>query len=534
MVLGQIILTIANSNPAQYQVVPPWREGTKRHDGDQSERSSLCVCKKDIVLLHRRAYPSCATVAREHISLHSFLNISGLKPRFTKNLNINEHNSHPVESSSTIRKQVLERIKPNRQEQERFTRVTKLFLAKLNEQLSSISTTSISTTSIPTASIPATAILGGSGAKGTWLRENHDVDIFVLFPLQKYKPLSDKLSEFLQPALKKAFPGKIERLHGSRDYFQVQFQNISFEIVPILNIGRSAEAVNITDVSPLHSIWVNAHTKKLKDDILLAKQFCRAQRIYGAESYIQGFSGYILEILIACYGSFEKLLEASPRWGIRHVIDVEKLYKGKDPLFELNQSKLQSPLIVIDPVDKSRNAAAALSEEKFFTFKKKAKDYLAKPNADFFAEHFLTPAALKVEAQKRKRNLVVIIAETLPGKEDVVGVRLVKAFEFLREQLREFEVQDAAWQWKPGTMALWYFFTSRRERYPYEIRQGPPLSMSEAVNAFRKKHKDAYVENGRLVVRVGRTSKLQDVVKEIVRQDYVTERIHKVKKVEIA
>ena len=35
-----------------------------------------------------------------------------------------------------------------------------------------------------------------------------------------------------------------------------------------------------------------------------------------------------------------------------------------------------SPLIVIDPVDKERNAAAALSINKFSSFKRLAKNYL--------------------------------------------------------------------------------------------------------------------------------------------------------------
>ena len=32
----------------------------------------------------------------------------------------------------------------------------------------------------------APAVLGGSGAKGTWLKNQHDADVFVLFPA-KYK-----------------------------------------------------------------------------------------------------------------------------------------------------------------------------------------------------------------------------------------------------------------------------------------------------------------------------------------------------------
>ena len=202
------------------------------------------------------------------------------------------------------------------------------------------------------------AILGGSGAKGTWLK-TFDADIFVLFDYRKFKDKSDKLSDILEKILKKKFKNVI-RLHGSRDYFQIKKNKFTFEIVPILKIQKAEQAKNITDVSPLHSKWVIRH-KKLVNEMKLTKQFCQAQSFYGAESYIRGFSGYICEILVAYYGSFLNLIKNAAKWPSKVVIDVEKYYKGKDVFKLVNTSKLLSPLIVIDPVEKDRNGAAALS-----------------------------------------------------------------------------------------------------------------------------------------------------------------------------
>ena len=50
----------------------------------------------------------------------------------------------------------------------------------------------------------AKAILGGSGAKGTWLK-TFDADIFVKFNYKKFKDKSDKLSDILEKFLKKNF-----------------------------------------------------------------------------------------------------------------------------------------------------------------------------------------------------------------------------------------------------------------------------------------------------------------------------------------
>jgi len=76
----------------------------------------------------------------------------------------------------------------------------------------------------------ANAILGGSGAKGTWLK-TFDADIFVKFNYGKFKDKSDELSDILEKFLKRRF--KITRLHGSRDYFQIKQGKFTFEIVLI-------------------------------------------------------------------------------------------------------------------------------------------------------------------------------------------------------------------------------------------------------------------------------------------------------------
>ena len=67
--------------------------------------------------------------------------------------------------------------------------------------------------------LQATAILGGSMAKGTFLKNDHDVDIFVRFD-KRYK--SDQLSDLLAQAL----PKGVVRVHGSRDYFQLRQENL--------------------------------------------------------------------------------------------------------------------------------------------------------------------------------------------------------------------------------------------------------------------------------------------------------------------
>ncbi|MDO8510595.1 MAG: CCA tRNA nucleotidyltransferase [Nanoarchaeota archaeon] len=415
---------------------------------------------------------------------------------------------------------ILKKIKPSKEEEKRFMQATASFLKALNAAL---------------AVSGAKAILGGSGAKGTWLSGSHDVDIFVLFDLKKYEDRSGELSDLLEKALQKAFSTiKIRRVHGSRDYFQLTYQGLAFETVPILKISKAEQARNITDISPLHSAWVEKHAAKLKDDIRLLKQFCKANDMYGAESYIGGFSGYVLEILTAYYGSFEKVLQAAQKWKEKDVVDPSRFYPTKEmALFHINTSKLQSPLIVVDPVDKSRNAAAALSMEKFVLFKELAKKYLQKPAEEFFIKEKITVDSLQ-KKYKGKGTLVSVTVTPTEGKEDAVGAKLLKVFEFLRGKLQGFAPVASGWSWDKGPEAMFYFITKKKELPAEEVRIGPPLKMKEYADDFKKKYKNAFVEGGRMKAKVKVVyPKLDDFINALLKDKYVKERISRIKKVDV-
>jgi tRNA nucleotidyltransferase (CCA-adding enzyme) len=309
----------------------------------------------------------------------------------------------------------------------------------------------------------------------------------------------------------------------------LRYENIDFELVPILKVNSPAKALNITDLSPLHSIWVNKKTKKLKDDIRLAKQFCKANRLYGAESYIGGFSGYVLEILVAHYGSFENLLKAATKWKVKEVVDPENYYPKKDALFHLNTSKQQSPLIIIDPTDKDRNAAAALSLMVFEKFKKIAAEFVKNPSEKLFEKEEITLQSLKAVTQKKKGYLVYLKVEPLPGKVDVSGAQMVKAFEHINDKLKNFGIKDNGWEWDKQKKAEFYFILDKNELPEFELRAGPPVQMTSFVEDFKKKNKDVFMKEGKLFARIkNEHPKLADFVKQVIKEEYVLERVKKI------
>ena len=145
--------------------------------------------------------------------------------------------------------------------------------------------------------------IGGSLAKGTLVRRKPneeaneiDIDIFIRFNRE------EDIDKFR--SVMKATGEKFKVVHGSRDYVQIKKGSLIFEIIPVLKISAPKQARNITDLSYFHVNYVLKALKKnrkLADEIILAKSFCHGAGCYGAESYIRGFSGYALELLIIEY-----------------------------------------------------------------------------------------------------------------------------------------------------------------------------------------------------------------------------------------
>lgn len=359
----------------------------------------------------------------------------------------------------------------------------------------------------------AEAHIGGSFAKDTWLVGDHDVDIFVAFDL-RHK--DDNLSDLLEKALRPLLP---RRVHGSRDYFQID-DHFTYEIIPVLAIKKASDAQNITDFSLKHVAWVNARSRKLKDDIRLAKKFCKAQRVYGAESYIRGFSGHVVDLLVIHHGGFLPLLRAARRWTPKTVIDPVNAHNGK-ALLALNRSKTEGPLVLVDPVQPDRNAAASLTLENYNRFITAAGRFLDAPDARHFER-----APLDFTALAKKGALVKVRATPTEGSDDIAGTRLLKLFEHARSALTaaDFTVMNAAWEWTAKDALLWY--VTKERLLPATRRvDGPPVALAKHAAAFRKKHRKTTVFKGRLVATIARKECTPDaVVRRALRDAYATEK----------
>lgn len=356
-------------------------------------------------------------------------------------------------------------------------------------------------------------LIGGSISKDTWLKGTNEVDIYAKFDYKKFKDKNENISEFLYNELVKLF--KVVRVHGSRDYFHVKYKGLTLEIVPILEVKKPEDALNVTDLSPMHINFVRKFPK-LKDDIRLLKVFCKANYLYGAESYVAGFSGYAIEVLVIYYKSFRNVLKNATKWKKKTVIDFNK--KLKNPLIELNPSKVVSPLIVIDPVDNNRNITSSLSLNSFNKFSELSRKYLEKPSEKFFVENKEIP-----------KNAIVLTIEPLDGKKDIIGDKLVKVINFIKNELikNEFEIKKNGWFWE--NKATFWFEVKNEKISPIYLRKGPPENMTSNVKDFLKKHKKVFVKNKIYYAEDKREfTHVKDFLKKLFKEEFIKERVQKI------
>lgn len=403
-----------------------------------------------------------------------------------------------------LHKRLLKKVQPDSKYSQNLKKTVKEFTSIIKKEIS-----------------PLKLFVGGSYAKGSWLPKIKDVDLFILFPYKKYK--NKDLSKILESKLVKF---NYEKIHGSRDYFKINYKRLKFEIVPILKIEDSSQAVNITDISPLHVKWVNSHTK-VKNEIRILKLFLKVNNLYGAESYIKGFSGYVCEILICYYKSFLNLIKDTLNWQDRKIIDVEKHYKNEDEIIKtLNPSKT-SPLIIIDPVQKIRNAGAAISKESYDKFKEKAKNLLKKPK--LFQKEKLSKENLE---KKYKSNIVVFLeVKPLEGKDDVIGSKLLKVLKYISERSKQygFEIITKGWDYDTKkTSQMYFIFKGDIKRY-FE-KQGPFINQKQNVEDFKQKHKQCFQKENRIFVKERRdfTSPTSFIL-NIIQEDYIKDKVKSIR-----
>ncbi len=270
-------------------------------------------------------------------------------------------------------------------------------------------------------------MLLGSASRDTWLREEKDLDIFLAFPLEYEK----KRMEEIVTGIGKKILKDVTKRYAEHPYVRGKFEEFDIEIVPCFGIDSPSNLKSAVDRTPFHDAFIHEHVAGKENDVRLLKQFLKGIGCYGAEARVEGFSGYLCELLVVKYGSFEGVLKAAWGWEPGHVVWIGETPDGED------LKKFPEPLIFIDPVDKNRNVASALSKTKLSEFIFAAGIYLEEPSNEFFFPKKRTASRKDILTifENRKTDAVAIVFDTPDLIDDILYPQLRRAANTIKKQL---------------------------------------------------------------------------------------------------
>jgi tRNA nucleotidyltransferase (CCA-adding enzyme) len=363
----------------------------------------------------------------------------------------------------------------------------------------------------------------GSIARGTQLRGDSDVDLFLLF---NKKHSREKITVDGVSYAKSIVKGKDERYeikYAEHPYVRVYLDSLGVkaDIVPAFKIDNIEDMGTAVDRSPMHADFINTHfSDKQRDDVRVLKYLLKAQGIYGAEIMTSGFSGYLCELLIYQFGSLLKLLEAASEFKPPILLDPRNKVAMHDPSLI---KRFNSEFVVIDPIDKNRNVAAGVSVEALARFAVTAREFVRRPSIMlFYGKGFDSRKAKKLLDKFLEDSglELLTISISVPDKsEDVVWPQLRKVSELIANYAERlgFRIYLTI-PMIQGTKGLIAFFAPK-ERIKARILKGPSVFISKAQREFTDSHRNAIgmlmKDDIMYALEKSRYETLADLMKEI-------------------
>jgi tRNA nucleotidyltransferase (CCA-adding enzyme) len=380
--------------------------------------------------------------------------------------------------------EVLSKIKPTKEDEEKV-------LEKVNEVISRLKDFDVQ--------------IHGSFRKGTWLKGDADVDVFIFFPkntgkeyLEKdaLKILRERLSDF-----------DITIAYAEHPYLIVNNKGIEIDVVPGLKVESGDKAITAVDRTPFHTEFISSHlTESQKDDVRILKRFMKGIGVYGAEIKTQGFSGYVNELLIVKYGSFVNVIQNAKHWRVPVLIDIVE-----------PQKKFDAPVIIPDPVDPKRNAAAAVSLSSLAKFVIACNYFSKNPSISFFYPPESPSDIIKGDI------LITKIRVEERAVEDLLWGQIYKNIDKIRNELRiaGFNVIDIKAYGNSETVTIAIQLESRKIG-KYYVNHGPLFYMTSAVENFIKDNTNVWIgEDGRLYsIKERKETNPEEIVKNSLSLKY--------------
>jgi len=310
---------------------------------------------------------------------------------------------------------------------------------------------------------------GGSYAKDTWLSKDADIDIFIKFKKniseEKLESISKKIGF---ESLKKYSPYV---RYSQHPYVEAKIKNTKINIVPCYDV-KIGEWKSAADRSPFHTKFIKKSlTLKMKNEVRVLKTLLKLNGIYGAEIAKQGFSGYISEVLILEFGSFENLIKSISK------IKEKQIIGKTSKLFD-------TAIVVIDPIDSNRNLAAAISNENIGKFILISRALNKKPSLEFFKNK------KSKRSNKFWNNLLIVKFNFKDRSPDILWGQIKRATSTLSTQLEleGFTVLRSKSHTDQQKEAYLLFFLESTKINEIYQKNGPEFFREDSTHSFLSKN----------------------------------------------
>ncbi len=330
-------------------------------------------------------------------------------------------------------------------------------------------------------------LLVGSVPKGTFLKDP-DIDVFLLYPVNVSKEIMAKEALALG---REILRGPVEK-YAEHPYIHGTYGGYDADIVPCYKVEDIGDMRSSVDRTPLHTGYIIDNLPSgRRDDVLLLKSFLKGIGAYGAHAQVKGFSGYLCELMVLYYGSFEEVLRGAASWKFKETIEMVEAEREFDEFF-----------VFVDPVDPRRNVASAVDEETFALFIYAAKTYLETPKLSyFFPSEVKKRGDEKLLAILRKRGTHLVLL-SFP-RPDIIDENLYpqveKACRKLHEhmEMNDFQVLHSGHNIDHNISLL--FELEHGELAHIKKHRGPPVYNPNAARFSNKYGDDVYIEGNRLM-----------------------------------
>ncbi len=328
-----------------------------------------------------------------------------------------------------------------------------------------------------------TPVIVGSVAKGTYLKEA-DVDVFMTFPVTAGRDVLEKVGLELG---RKVLDKPVVK-YAEHPYIRGVMGGVNIDLVPCYAVEDPGMKMSAVDRTPFQSRYVNSKIEQFqRDEVRLLKRFFKGIGVYGAEARVNGFSGYLTELLVLSYGTFAATVNSISRWKRGEVVIVPGTKLGAK--LEGSDALLTLP----DPVDADRNVAAALGPDAFSIAVMACHRYVRRADIRFFFPVQQPPADLPSIKRAISESGHGLLLLTI-AKPDVVDDNLYPQIQKAKRNIisllnkHEFVVNRTAFS-VDGKIKI--LFEMRQRTYPSSWLRAGPEGWSSNSPVFIDKHRKA-------------------------------------------